>query len=185
MSVFKIHQAAAVNKGVETKVEEVKQSTGEDHSVEHNHVNETPVSVEKEEIKGSSPEEGHDDPKLMVKVDGPVGRLFTEALNKMLATEGYVAMIEPDTIVKKEETDHTPSLQVYALKGDEIGMSDVVEITNEISKHDEKDYIVAVESVSQVTRVHGYLEELGKLGNVRLCWSQNSALNAIKDHLRK
>ena len=185
MSVFKIHQAAAVNKGVETKVEEVRQNTGEDHSVEHNHVNETPVSLEKEEIKGSSPEEGHEDPKLMVKVDGPVGRLFTEALNKMLATEGYVAMIEPTALVNKEEGINTPSLQVYALKGDDIGMSDVVEITNEISKHDEKDYIVAVESVSQVTRAHGYLEELGKLKNVTLCWSQNSALNAIKDHLKK
>lgn len=185
MSVFKIHQAAAVNKGVETKVEEVKQSTGEDHSVETSHTEPSSITVNNDENVSSSPEEGKEDPKLMVKVDGPVGRLFTDALNKMLATEGYVAMIEPDSVVKKEESDNTPSLQIYALKGDEIGMSDVVEITNEISKHSEQDYIVAVESVSQVTRAHGYLEELGKLGNVKLCWSQNSALNAIKDRLKK
>lgn len=184
MSVFKIHQASAVNKGVETKVEEVKQKTEEDHSVESSHVVETPVPSKGDENKEPSLEE-KEDPKLMVKIDGPVGRLFTEALNKMLATEGYIAMVEPDTIIEKKEEQEEPSLQIYALKGDEINTSDVVEITNEISKHEDKDYIVAVESISQVTRIHGYLEELGKLKNVRLCWSQKSALNAVKEHLTK
>ena len=102
MSVFKIHQASAVNKGVETKVEEVKQKTEEDHSVENSHVIETTVPSNNDQDKEPSLEE-KEDPKLMVKIDGPVGRLFTEALNKMLATEGYIAMVEPDTIVEKKE----------------------------------------------------------------------------------
>ena len=30
---------------------------------------------------------------VMLKIDGPVGRLFTDALNKALATESYMTML--------------------------------------------------------------------------------------------
>lgn len=117
----------------------------------------------------------------MIKIDGPVGRIFTDALNKVLAQESYVTMLPAildDQLVDDPITSADPSLQVYCWTGDALGTQDVVKITNDIAKHQDREYVIAVES-AKPTAALGILSSLDKLKNVKVCFSREAAMSAV------
>ena len=128
------------------------------------------------------------DPKMMVKVDGPVGRLFTDALNKMLATEGYITMlpnIEADQFDQESQEEELPKnlVQVYCWRTDAINTSDLVELTNNITRHTDRQFVIAMESTGRVSNGIGVLEDLQKMPNVKLCYSMESAVRHVQGKL--
>lgn len=124
---------------------------------------------------------------VMLKIDGPVGRLFTEALNKALATESYMTMLpamgdQPEA--HDPVTDLEPDLQVYCWTGDSLEASDVIEITNDIAKHQNREYVVSVEAIRQTPRAMAALQAL-RSDRVKLCYSRESAVAEVKARLQR
>ena len=125
--------------------------------------------------------------EVTVKIDGPVGRVFTDALNKVLASESLM-MTATDAVVdtgeKEEDKEEEVDLQVYAWKSDQINTEDVVELTNEISKHEERTFIVAVEG-TEVSSPMGILYGLNKVKNVEVVFSQEEAIHRVMKRVGK
>lgn len=126
--------------------------------------------------------------EIKVKVDGPVGRVFTDALNKALALESYMTMI-PDNLYDEDEKDEDGEedvdLQVYAWDADTLNMSDAVEITNEIVKKTDRQFIIAMEAHdARLSSVVGLLDRYRKMPNVRICYTRSGAVDAVLTHLK-
>lgn len=126
---------------------------------------------------------------VLIKIDGPVGRVFTDALNRVLANESYMTMLPVEA---EGEGEAAPTqggshphgiVQVYCWTADELLLDDVVAITNDVSKHTERDYVIAVETAGKVTREMALLEPLAKMKNVKVCFSQEAALSLVRSKL--
>lgn len=120
-------------------------------------------------------------PEKMVKIDGPIGRIFTDALNRLLATEGYITMLPV------EEFENTPVVEdalemteVYCWTGNTLNTTDVTELMNNVTRHQDRQFVVAVESVQKVTPLMGLLDSMVKLPNVQVCYSREAALAAVR-----
>lgn len=199
MSVFKIQQhsiqpivdkqasmeeAASIEGEASPEVEtEVVTTSVEKSGVDVSKVEGATVAAETEEAKVSQ------DPKMMVKIDGPIGRVYTEALNKMLALEGFAAMVPHDFNVDKsvedavDEGDVVPVMQLYCWSGNEINTQDIVQITNDIVRSRHTDYVIAVEMAGVVRREMMLLDQLGRLPNVKICYSRSAALDVMRGKL--
>ena len=135
-------------------------------------------------VEGSTEAGEATKPEMMVKIDGPVGRVFTDALNKLLVQESYMTTDPLFLEVPGKEDDEDVSLQVYCWKGDELNTEDVTQITNEVSRHTTRDFVISVEA-ARVSPAMGLLSYLEKLPNVKLCLSQEKALAIVSERLRK
>ena len=121
---------------------------------------------------------------VTVKVDGPVGKVFTEALNQLLATESYMMnMLPPD------QSGATPGrsnlLQVYCWEGDMIDLKDVTEILNEVTRHTDQEFVIAIENIKNVTSSLAYLDKLSALDNVKVFYKREKSLNYIKERVKR
>ena len=185
MSVFKIQQRGIEmqdQKGSATEIE-----SDADLSKEGN-VQFQDASKAAETPVESASGEPVEKPDLMVKIDGPVGRVFTDALNKLLVQESYM-MMSPSLFEDKDKTedldeDKEVGLQVYCWKGEELNIEDVTAITSDIAKHQNRDFVIAIES-ARITPVMALLGDLEKLPNVRLCYSQEKALSIVSERIKK
>lgn len=130
---------------------------------------------------------------ITVKIDGPVGKVFTDALNQMLAIEGFAAMISPDEVVKKasEAHDHADiSIGVYSGSVDLLNTEEIVKISNEITRHSNQEYIIAIEGVrgghleTSKIRALGILEELTKSSGAKLFYSHDLAISHLRGKLQ-
>lgn len=131
--------------------------------------------------------------EVVVKVDGPLGRVFTEALNKMLATENLVVMplTEDDLRLRQEEDSSFNDeilINVIAYDANELQSSDVVDVTNEIVKRPDTQYVIAMETIQHRGRVSnavGLVESLCQ-GNkkIKSCYHLNTAVNLIMERLK-
>lgn len=115
---------------------------------------------------------------VLIKIDGPVGRVFTDALNTVLANESYMTMV-PESETESEGSEGRITTQVYCWKADELLLEDVVAITNDISRHTERDYVIVAETSGKVSRELGLMEDIAKLKNVKLCFSQEAAIDVV------
>lgn len=189
MSVFKI-----TKKSVE-RITPVKPTSEENDPAQVAGPTDTPVENTNDTQEAKTVVEGDNaqvvespasQPEMMVSVEGPVGKVFTDALNKMLATENYMTMISPDATIEetpqKQDTAKS-AMRVYCWSGDAVNLEDVVKLTNDISRHTEHDFIVAVENVRSASRNLGLLEDLAKTSKLKICYGQESALNYIKGKL--
>ncbi len=122
---------------------------------------------------------------VLVKIDGPVGRVFTNALNQVLANESYMTMMPVEEIEATNGVSGAPRsiVQVYCWTADALLLEDVTAITNDIAKHTERDYVIAVETVGKVTREMALLEPLAKMKNVKICFSQEAAVSLVRSKL--
>lgn len=182
MSVFKIQQRGIEmqdQKDTATKIESEAElnKEGNVQFKDVSNVDEKPV----ESASGDPVEK----PDVMVKIDGPVGRVFTDALNKLLVQESYLTM-SPALFENKEAQSENEevNLQVYCWKGEELNVEDVTAITNDVTKHQNRDFVIAVES-ARVTPVMALLGDLEKLPNVKLCYSQEKALSIVSERIKK
>ena len=156
------------------------------------------------EEKAASTEE--DKPKQerearLISIDGPVGRIYSAALQEVFANEGMAAMMhdlsdaeggvgidgEPvgedldgDNVVHQSVAGvkHT---SVYTYTADTLNLKDVVKISNEISRNKGRDYIIAVEGVTfgNISKATEMLCDMEKAGQLKLCLSRGSAMSAI------
>ena len=189
MSVFKIQQNGINTENAnKQQLEASEENTTQ--SAEVNTSEESKASARETNIEGAiaapGAEAGGEKQDIMVKIDGPVSRVFTDALNKMLVNESYMTMVpvdhKPSSTQQEQDQD---ILQVYVWKADELNTEDVVQITNDISRHVERDYVIAIESARSVSKSVGLIEELGKLKNVTVCYSQERALSLVKSKVSR
>ena len=115
----------------------------------------------------------------MVKIDGPVGRVFTDALNQLLVEEGYMTMLPLLEARSEPEPKKDPLLQVYCWTGNSINTEDVKALLNEVSVHPNRDYVVAVENIERVTSAISSLDMLSRLENVKVCYSRDRAVEHV------
>lgn len=115
----------------------------------------------------------------MVKIDGPVGRVFTDALNQLLVEEGYMTMLPLLETRPEPEPKKDPLLQVYCWTGNSINTEDVKSLLNEIAVHPNRDYVVAVENIERVTPALSSLDMLSRLDNVKICYSRSRAVEHV------
>lgn len=181
MSVFKIQQRGIVmqdDKGSQMELEG-ENDLSREASGKIREASEADVSKPVESATGEPVEK----PDVMVKIDGPVSRVFTDALNKLLVQESYMTM-NPVLFEKDKENDEDVEIQVYCWNGDDLNTEAVTQITNDVTRHSNRDFVIAVEStrVSPSMALLGYLE---KLPNVHLCFSQEKALALVSARFKK
>lgn len=85
----------------------------------------------------------------IIKVDGPLGQIFTEALNKILAVESMAAipMTEDDPRFQELSSKDPNILTVEAYDASELSSSDVHQLSEMVSKDETKDVLIAMEAI--------------------------------------
>lgn len=186
MSIFKIKQRGLQTSQAKTEDKTVSEELGS-KAVEVSQESKEALepssksasSTDAAQIDTNAPGEA-EKAEVMVRVDGPISRVFTDALNKILAVEGMETMLSDE----ENEDDDDDFIQVYCWKESQLNTEDVVKITNDISKHTERSYVIAVESTGRPTSAMGHIEALGRLGNVKVCYSLEKAVAFVKGQLK-
>ena len=192
--VFKIEQGKAETQGKEQQISEntlgntvmTPEAPAEGEKAAVDHVSEGAPAATPASDDGQST----DRPALTVKVDGPVGRVFTDALNKLLATEGYLT-VRPegmeddpvDSVAAAGVNDPIKSknlVQIYCWRTDAVNADDLIQLSNTVSRHSDRPFVVALESAASMTRAVGLLEDLQCFKNLKVCYSLESAANHVK-----
>ena len=194
MSVFKIQlNSALTQEQQEAKKNETTQSPDTEVSEQVTRSEKDNMTVAAAEIppEGAAevPPAAGEVSDVKIKIDGPVGQIFTDALNKMLATESYLTLSPmgeanqgADLLqdLKDEEI-----LQVYCYKADELNVDDVLRISDEITKHTERNYVLSFETAGSFPSVLEAAENVARLPNVSLFLSRKAAINHIQSKVRK
>lgn len=105
----------------------------------------------------------------VLKVDGPLSRIFTDSLNKILAVEN-MSMVSmtmatyADMLKEQEEAGEAPPevIHVQAYDANELTNGDVVDISNQITGGPEEDHIVVTESARGISSSSDMLHRLCK-----------------------
>lgn len=84
---------------------------------------------------------------VVIKVDGPLGRVFTEALNKILAVEGMTMVPVADAEVVEDEGE---VIHVHVVDTDRLEEEDVQHISDDIDKTDIALHLITTESAGSV-----------------------------------
>lgn len=200
MSIFMIKpvEPAIPNKDDTAVVDTIKQNLNNPAVVEDNKTDlrENPNNtVVTNEPFGLTPKpiEAIEDKKVLINVDGPVGRVFTDVLNKVLATEGYAAMpieaLAGKDVVKQLEATYPgyKIINVHAIN-EESG-KEVSGIINEVGGlKDNEEVVVITESFNQLSNKMktgvGILISLEKSNNIHVCMSQHSLEYTIRGWLK-
>lgn len=121
--------------------------------------------------------------KVVVKVDGPLSQVFTEALNKVLAFENMVLLPiladEYEAMKKEADFNDMTSIHVQAYDAHDLTTGDVVDITNEITKTTEDAHIIAMESARGVSDASACAENMYRSLKATSYYRFSSAANQI------
>lgn len=121
--------------------------------------------------------------KVIVKVDGPLSQVFTEALNKVLAFENMVLL--PILAAEYEAMQDDPtfndltSIHVQAYDAHDLTTGDVVDITNEITKTTEDSHIIAMESARGMSNASACAENMYRSLKANSYYRFSTAANQI------
>lgn len=80
---------------------------------------------------------------IVIKVNGPLGKVFTEALNQALALETIAMSLAAAT---EEESNNSDVIHVGAFDTDSITSSDIVTMGHELTVHKDDDFVMVMES---------------------------------------
>ena len=171
--VFRIEQGKPETQGKEQQISEG--TLGETIQAP-----DTPVSEQSAVETMSEPARG-----VTVQVDGPIGRVFTDALNKVLALEDYMTML-PEAMDEKEPSAEPSKgnrnlVQVYCWRTDAVNASDLVQLSNMISRHTDRSFVVALEAGQVMKSAVGVLESLTCYPNLKVCYSLETAARYVKE----
>lgn len=132
--------------------------------------------------------------ELVLKVDGPLGRMFTDALNQVLAMESIVVMpmTEDDLRLRLEEQPDQAIVHVKAFNLPDVTGDDVEDTNNEVihetTQENLTDFVIATESVQDSPKGAknlGYLMELTRQNKkVKTTMSIRSAVSMIAERAR-
>lgn len=133
------------------------------------------------------------DQEKTVVLDGPLGRIYTQALNLAYAKEdtGTMAMIIDAANRERQEKESTNpdhGVYVYATDTDHLDNRELVEITNWMTTNQKNDQpmVISLESVgNKISNKSGLLEEMAKAHGVTVHYSRNSAMKAIRSQMKK
>ena len=149
----------------------------------------------------------------LISIDGPVGRIYSAALQEVFANEGMAAMLhdfskaeegvgsDGEPVVRNldgsKDDDGEDSVihqsvagvkhtKLYSYTADTINIDDVVKISNEICKNRGRDYIIAIEGVTygNINSAMDVLCDMEKAGQIKLCLSRGSAISAVMSSLK-
>ena len=161
----------------------------------------------------AAPTEGEKVPKereaRLISIDGPVGRIYSAALQEVFANEGMAAMLHDMTEAEEgvgvdgepvvhnldgsrdDDGVHQSAAgvihtKVYSYTADTLNLKDVVQISNEISRNQGRDYIIAIEGVTygNISKATEMLCDMEKAGQLKLCLSRGSAMSAILNSIK-
>lgn len=129
--------------------------------------------------------------ELMVKIEGPVGRVFTDALNKMLAIEGFAAMIMPPdpSKTKDQDDDRHSEVSVYVSNISRLNTEEIVQISNLITRSNSENFLIAIEGLDSTAsaeklRTLGILEQVAESSNAKIFYSVGGALEDLRVKLK-
>lgn len=188
MTVFQIQQNS-VKTPLDTAVEPGKEKTTEEEGTA---VPQTPTAGEQQIVSAAGGDEGGGEgpeKEIVVKVSGKLGQAFTDALNKMLATESYLTVGTPVAQEREEsflqEIHDKEILQVFCWDADKLNVDDMVEISNEITRNTNRSYVLSFETAGTIPTILEAAEKLARLPNVTLCLSRSAALSAVQRKVTK
>jgi len=170
----------------ETKSAIVKDETGVIIADEHKTEDSTSATVE----NGNQPAE--DVP--MVVMDGPLGKVYTQALNLAFAKEAASASGQTDIKVvfdediERDDEGNDKALYVYCCDASNMSTSDAVEGTDKLrvaldSKKYAKVYAI-MESHHAVKPAAGLFEEYAVNNGVKVIFKKDIAIEAIQDAVK-
>jgi hypothetical protein len=113
-----------------------------------------------------------DPKKELIEVSGPIGEVYTQALNKVLANENY-------TFIVNEEKEKKNGVHVLAYRPDQLSLSEVNKIIHNVAISDANYYLIAIENFKgEVTKEMGLLSELP---HVKICYHKESLVPSIQN----
>ena len=126
------------------------------------------------------------DKKKTVVIDGPLGRIYTQALNKVLAKESN--MVNLSVLLQEEEAENQEiaekdiDLYVYSIN-DKIGTPEMMEIMERLRLHkaDENKNrvnILAIEAHA-INRQTAQLDQMARLYGYEVYYSQSKTIDRI------
>ena len=221
MTIFQIQ----IPKAVPSKTEVApSQAATPDGAPDVANSGEQPVKVDDElqaarslDKEDKQPEDTTPAPKereaRLISIDGPVGRIYSAALQEVFANEGMAAMLhdfskaeegvgsDGEPVVRNldgsKDDDGEDSVihqsvagvkhtKLYSYTADTINIDDVVKISNEICKNRGRDYIIAIEGVTygNINSAMDVLCDMEKAGQIKLCLSRGSAISAVMSSLK-
>lgn len=136
--------------------------------------------VDKEETESSQQAENNPD---KIVLDGPLSKIYTEALNKIYAKEDMAGMITTSAADDQPVDDR--DLYVYCCTSSDVD-EDTELVTNKIveaSKHDQK--VIAIECDNYISQRMGMIESLSRDLGVKVYLTRRSALEAIHNKSNK
>lgn len=170
------------------------------------------LDKEDKQPEGTTPAPKEREARL-ISIDGPVGRIYSAALQEVFANEGMAAMLhdfseaeegvgsDGEPVVRnldgsKDDGDEDDVIhqsvagvkhtKLYSYTADTINIDDVVKISNEICKNRGRDYIIAIEGVTygNINKAMDVLCDMEKAGQIKLCLSRGSAISAVMSSLK-
>jgi len=178
-----VNTVADLDQEDKDEIRQAKVTMGE--HPDHQGTEEQPVGKETGQQEAfSAGEVNQDETALVVTIDGPLGRVFTEALNKILAVESMMAMpMTPAALtLLKQEQPKTQVVKVNVFDEDMLKAGDVVDISNDITLHQEDQFVVAIESRRETRTVNSRTQLLSGLANhsnVQVSYRIQSAVRQV------
>ena len=148
---------------------------------------ETKLDADLDNIPGdSSKEEGN----KVVVMDGPLSRVYTEALNLAYAKEAASASGQTDIKIlfdediEAQDEENRKALYVYCCDGEQLDMSDTVQATDKLrlalDSGKYKKVLMAMEASKGISNSAGLLDEYARRNGVQVLFKRSTALESIK-----
>lgn len=192
MTIFKLNLRSTDN-GASSEDKKDEKPVASEAPAEADQSGAAAVSKEAEASFSLTPT-GQEESKLLIKIDGAAGRMFTEALNRVLAQENAsmqaVAETMQDNAELLEQTyPKHRLLHVKVVDGRTVAMPEVITIQNEVLKEDADGYIVAVEGANfgrhSEMKMYSVLQHLEVDKKVKVSLSMESAVQYTADCIRR
>lgn len=142
-----------------------------------------------QEISTELPVEDSSEPseptEKTVVMDGPLSKIYTQALNLVYAHEAASASGQTDIKVlfnEQTEEESVKDLYVYCCDGSELDSEDVIEGTNKLRLALDgryKNTLVVMESHAAIKPIAGLFEQYAATSGIRVIFQRENALEAI------
>ncbi len=137
-----------------------------------NELNDTPTDEPKVEDAGIREEDNDDVEVKMVKLEGPLSTIYTEALNEAYSLESVLTggMISTPDVVKTDRS------YLYATKANDISLDDASEVIGRLKdsladKYDRR--IVILDDVKKVTPALQLVDEYSRDNGIEVRFNSN------------
>ena len=159
--------------------------TPEEHEAEQQQAEAAASKEQAVEISDSlTKTEGTEEQKMII-LDGPLGKIYTQALMVAYAKEGMASMMAKDYSDYKEDPEEVADVYMYCVDGDCLDSERLVEASDKLRLAlDSKKYKSAVLTMEcnsgRITERMGLLESFAFQIGIEVHHSRNNALESFK-----